>query len=195
MSESIRCFIAIELSPDIKQALGRIEAELEKNISGVKWVKPENIHLTLKFLGSIDKETVEGIKKILDDIAGGARPFKIRLSAAGAFPDPSRPRVIWVGIDEGKDESTRLADGIEEKAAALGIEKESRPFHPHLTLARVKFIKDKDAVKRALPSLKVPQAEMTADKITLFRSTLMGAGPVYTAIHEVSLQKNRDKHG
>lgn len=187
MSESMRCFIAIELSQEIKQALGQIEEELQKKIRGVKWVKPDNIHLTLKFLGNIEKETVEDIKKILDEVSSGAQPFKIRLSAAGAFPSPSRPRVIWVGIDEGKTESTELADRIDEEVEYLGIEKESRAFHPHLTLARLKFLKEKDAVKNAFASLKVPQAEMSATKITLFQSTLTGEGPIYTAIHTVGL--------
>jgi len=187
MSEGMRCFIAIQLSQEIKQALGQIEQELQKGIRGVKWVKPDNIHLTLKFLGNIGEETVEDIKKILDEAVSGVRPFKIRLSAAGAFPSPSRPRVIWVGIGEGKNESTELADRIDEETAHLGIEKESRAFHPHLTLARVKFLKERDAVKDAFASLKVPQAEMSAKKITLFQSTLTGEGPVYTAIHTVDL--------
>lgn len=211
MSEKIRCFIAIELSQEIRHALEQIENELQKNIhgvnpirsksskttvppsaqtsNGVKWVKPDNIHLTLKFLGHIEKETIEKIKKIMDEIVAGTQPFKIRLSSAGAFPSPGRPRVIWIGIDEGNRACSQLANMIEERVASLGIEKESRAFHPHLTLARVKFLKDRDSVKNAFSSLKVPQAEMTATKITLFQSTLTREGSIYTTLHKACVGK------
>ncbi len=187
MSEKIRCFIAIELSQEIRQILGQIENELQKTIRGVKWVKPDNIHLTLKFLGHIEKDTVEEIKEILNKIVAATQPFKIRLSQAGAFPSPSRPRVIWIGINEGKNESSDLANLIEDKVTTLGIEKENRAFHAHLTLARVKFLKDKHSVKNAFASLKVPQTEMTATKITLFQSVLRGEGAIYTVLHECKL--------
>jgi len=182
MNNKIRCFIAIELSEEIKNTLAKIEKELEKTIYGVKWVEPGNIHLTLKFLGYIEKDIVEKIKEILKEIAAGMKPFKIKLSSVGAFPSPSQPRVIWVGIDEGKKESTEIANLIEEKVSPLGIEKENRAFHPHLTLARVKFLKDKSSVKNAFASSKVPQVEMTATKITLFQSTLSPEGPTYSPL-------------
>ena len=185
--ETIRCFIAIELSREIKQALGEIERELQKSISGVKWVDPENIHLTLKFLGNIQKGTVEDIKHILEQAVSGTPPFKIRLSEAGAFPGISRPRVLWVGIDEGKHESAEIAGRIDDGVSRLGVEKESRPFHPHLTLARVKFIKDKDSVRNAFSSLRIPPSLMTADSLTLFQSTLTREGPVYTPLYSAGM--------
>jgi 2'-5' RNA ligase len=188
MDEKIRCFIAIELSQEIRQVLGRIEDELQGTISGVKWVKPDNIHLTLKFIGSIEEEKVDKIKEILNQIAQDIIPFKIELSSAGAFPSPGRPRVIWIGIEEGKEESSRLANLVEEKIAPLGIEKESRAFHPHLTLARVKFLKDKSSVENAFAHLKVPQTEMTALKVTLFQSTLAREGAIYTVLHEADFK-------
>ncbi len=186
MSENIRCFIAIELSPEIKTALQKIEDELKSKVPSVKWVKPDNIHLTLKFLGHIDTDAVESVKAALGAIAQNAKPFVIRLSSPGAFPTPERPRVIWVGIDKGDKESIDLANSIEEKTALLGIEKENRAFHPHLTLARVDFLKDKSALKNAFDSLKIPPVEMTASKLTLFQSTLTRGGSIYTALHEAS---------
>jgi 2'-5' RNA ligase len=185
MNNKIRCFIAIELSQEIKETLGKIESELQKSVSGVKWVKPDNIHLTLKFLGNVDEGTVENIKKIMNEVAKDAKPFKMKLSQAGAFPSPSRPRVIWVGIDDENKKSSHSVNLIEEKVSSLGIEKENRAFHPHLTLARVKFLKDKSSVQNAFVSLKVPSTEMTAAKITLFQSKLTPQGSIYTALHEV----------
>ncbi len=188
MSEKIRCFIAIELSQEIKEALGRIEDELKQTINGVNWVKPDNIHLTLKFLGHLEKDIVERTKEILTQIASQTAPFKMKLSSAGAFPTPARPRVIWIGMDEANKESSRLANLVEERLAPLGIEKESRAFHPHLTLARVKFLKDKNSVKNAFVSLEVPPVEMTASKITLFQSILTRQGAVYTVLHEATFK-------
>ncbi len=190
MDEKIRCFIAIELSHEITDILSQIQDELKKTVSGVKWVKPGNIHLTLKFIGNIEEKAVEEIKEILNQIAAQTKPFKLKLSSAGAFPNPDRPRVIWIGMDEENKESSHLANLIEEKLVSLGIEKESRAFHAHLTLARVKFLKDKSSVKNAFVSLEIPYAEMAASKITLFQSTLTREGSIYTVLHEAEFQKS-----
>lgn len=187
MTETIRCFIAIELSPEIKSALLKIEDDLKPKLPGVKWVHPENIHLTLKFLGHIRSDMLERIKIIANETAYSTRPFAIRLSSAGTFPSIASPRVIWVGIDNGNKESAILAGCIEEKAATLGIEKENRPFHPHLTLGRVDFLKDKTALKTAFSSLKIPPIEMMASKITLFQSTLARSGAIYNVLQEYRL--------
>ncbi|MDP3789277.1 MAG: RNA 2',3'-cyclic phosphodiesterase, partial [Candidatus Omnitrophota bacterium] len=115
MSETIRAFIAIELSQEIKDALESIEDSLRTKVSGVKWVRPENIHLTLKFLRHIKVDTLESVKILLNETAENTKPFNIRLSSPGAFPSIGSPRVIWVGIDEGDKESIDLAGRIEEK--------------------------------------------------------------------------------
>lgn len=187
MDNTIRCFIAIELSEKIRNALRDIEEELKPNIPGIKWVRPENIHLTLKFLGHISANAVESVKTSLKEIAENTIPFAIRLSSPGVFPAPERPRIIWVGIDKGANESKALADAINDMAAKFGIEKENRPFHPHLTLGRIDFIKDKIALKNAIFSIKIPPAEMAVSKITLFQSILAREGAVYNILFETEL--------
>lgn len=186
MSKTVRTFIAIELSQEIKDALEYIENNLRTKISGVKWVRPENIHLTLKFLGHVRIDTLESVKIVLTETAKNAKPFTIRLSSPGAFPSVNGPRVIWIGIDKGNKESVDMANFIEEKTAVLGIEKENRAFHPHLTLARVNFLKDKYLLKNAFSSLKIPPVEMAASKLTLFQSTLTREGSIYTVLHAAS---------
>ncbi|MBU4376030.1 MAG: RNA 2',3'-cyclic phosphodiesterase [Candidatus Omnitrophica bacterium] len=188
MSETIRSFIAIELSPEIKAALQQIEDELKPKIFGVKWVKPDNIHLTLKFLGHIDTHAVESVRTVLAAITQSAKPFILGLSSLGAFPTLERPRVIWIGINKGSGESTALANAIDDKVSEFGIEKEGRAFHPHLTLGRIDFLKDKNALKNAFASLKVPPLAMAASKITLFQSILVREGAIYTILHEVALR-------
>ena len=189
MSETIRSFIAIELSPEIKDALQKIEDELKPKVPDVKWVRPENIHLTLKFLGHISADMIESIKSILVQIAKDAKPFTIRLSSPGAFPTPERPRVVWIGIDKGDEESVTLVNTIEDKVSHLGIEKENRAFHPHLTLGRIEFLKDKDTLKNAFSAIKIPPIEMAVSKITLFQSTLTRGGAVYNALQEAKFSR------
>jgi len=184
MSETIRCFIAIELSQEIRNVLSEIQSELKETVGDVKWVRPENIHLTLKFLGHINQGVVEEVKSALSEIAAKTRPFRIKLSSPGAFPAPERPRVIWVGIDKGDKESIVLAGAIEDRASHLGIEKEEREFHPHLTLGRIDFLKDKNTLKDAFSSLEIPPVEMTASAITLFQSTLTREGAIYTVLQK-----------
>ncbi len=184
MSETIRSFIAIELTAKIKAALQKIEDELKPKVPGVKWVHPENIHLTLKFLGHINTDTLESIKSILAEIAKNTKSFSMRLSSPGAFPTLDRPRVVWVGIDKGGEESVALATAIEDKVSHLGIEKENRAFHPHLTLARIDFPTNKNVLKDAFSSIKIPPIEMAVSKITLFQSTLTRGGAVYSVLQE-----------
>ncbi|MBN1871192.1 MAG: RNA 2',3'-cyclic phosphodiesterase [Candidatus Omnitrophica bacterium] len=184
----MRTFIAIELSKEIKEALKTIEDELQGLIRGIRWIPPENIHLTLKFLGSIEVQTVEAIKNILSETAKEFKQYKIRLSSLGAFPNPARPRVIWVGVGDGSKECVDMAGFIEERASNLGIEKESRTFHPHLTLARVKFLKDKDSVRNAFAKIKITPKEMYVKKITLFQSELIKEGARYTPLWSADLE-------
>jgi 2'-5' RNA ligase len=183
----MRCFIAIELSKEVKDVLQCIEDELQSLVRGVRWVPPENIHLTLKFLGSIEAATVEEVKKIADDAVKKFKPFKIRLSSLGAFPNPGRPRVIWVGIDEGTNECVELASMIDDRVSSLGIEKEERRFHPHLTLARIKFLKDKHSVQNAFSKTGVPPQEMEVKRVTLFQSELSSEGARYRALFSADL--------
>ncbi|MEA3305318.1 MAG: RNA 2',3'-cyclic phosphodiesterase [Candidatus Omnitrophota bacterium] len=178
MNNKIRSFIAIELSDKIIQALRDIEDSLKEKLSSIKWVKPENIHLTIKFLGNIEPETVENIKNILNNTALNTRMFKIKLSKIGVFPDISRPRVLWVGLSDGFNETVDIFNKLEGKL----------PFHPHLTLARIKSLKEKDKFKKEVESKTVPEIEMAVKKITLFRSKLSPKGPTYTVLHEAYFQ-------
>ena len=188
MSDKIRSFIAIELSEELTQALRNIEEDLKEKLPSIKWVKPENIHLTIKFLGYIKPEIVEKIKELLNDIASNIQVFKIKLSKAGAFPDINRPRVLWIGISDGFNESLDIFNRLEEKLSELEIEKEGRPLHPHFTLARIKFLKEKDKFKKEVESKVVPDVEMDVRKITLFQSQLSPKGPTYTILHEAYFQ-------
>ncbi|MCK4463096.1 MAG: RNA 2',3'-cyclic phosphodiesterase [Candidatus Omnitrophica bacterium] len=179
----MRTFIAIELSDDVKKELASIQEELKKTGADVKWVKIENIHLTLKFLGNVDDDKIENIKTLLDKIASGYEKFEATLFKIGAFPKLEYPRVIWVGMDKGCNLAKEIASKIEDECEHIGFAKENRPFSAHLTLGRVRSGKNKDALKKRLISMSIKPQSFIVDKIILFQSTLTPKGPIYTPLH------------
>ena len=106
--EKLRTFIAIGLPAEIKAFLGKLQETLKKSNADVKWVKPENIHLTLKFLGEREKKKIDEIIKIIDDVSSEASVFQLEISSIGAFPKKEYPRVIWVGLNEGDKEIKQI---------------------------------------------------------------------------------------
>jgi len=179
----MRTFIALDLSQEIRSELARLEEILKSAGADVKWVNPENIHLTLKFLGEIEENAVGEIKKALDGVASVRKAFGISLFKAGAFPSLDNPRVIWVGIDKGCAETEEIAKGAEEALEKLGFAKEERPFSAHLTIGRVRSGKNKHALKEKLASIAVRPATCAIKHVTLFQSTLTPKGPIYTALY------------
>lgn len=186
--DTIRSFIAIELSGEIKEELAGLIETLRSSGADVKWVKAENIHLTLKFLGHIPTEKIERIKGVLDDAASKSRAFRINLSGVGAFPKLSYPRVIWVGISTGEDNVKEIYNSLEGKLEGEGFQKEQRPFSAHLTIGRVRSPKNRQNLKSSIEGLKFSSGKsLDVDHITLFQSTLTPHGPIYTPLHEARL--------
>lgn len=190
----MRTFIAIDLSEENKTALTKLQDELKQTQADVKWVEPENIHLTLKFLGEVTDEYVGKVKEALDKAAAGFRPFEISLSDIGAFPKLDYPRVIWVGVEKGKKETEELAAKIEEELGKLGFSKEDRPFAAHLTIGRVRTGKNKEILKEKIqnnkgrPQWAAPTSQLISNVI-LYQSKLTPSGPIYTPLHCVTFKK------
>jgi len=187
----MRTFIAIELPNEIKDSLSRLQEELKASGADVKWVEPNNIHLTLKFLGEIDDKKIEKITKIIDDTAQGKDKFQINISSLGAFPKIDFPRVIWVGVDTGDKEVNDIAKELEEKIAKIGIPKEDRPFSSHITIGRTKSSLNREKLVQDLKikaELGARKLEFYVTKIALFKSTLTPKGPIYEALKETNLK-------
>lgn len=182
----MRAFIAIELPKNIKASLTGLQEELKTSGADIKWVEPENIHLTLKFLGEIDEIVFNKVIKILGDIGLDINPFQLSICSLGAFPKINFPRVIWVGVDKGDIEVKKIAKGLQEKIAKIGIPGEDRAFSSHITIGRVRSIRNREKLISDLGKLaadfaeKYP-AEFSVTKITLFKSTLTPKGPIYEA--------------
>jgi 2'-5' RNA ligase len=193
----MRTFIAIELPKEIKDSLASLQAQLKTSGADVKWVEPQNIHLTLKFLGEVDEKKLEKIVNILEEVAKNKNPFFLSISSIGAFPKLDYPRVIWLGIDEGDKESKEIAKELEEKIAKTGIPKEDRPFSSHITIGRTKSALNREKLVQNLKTLAGNFGKRNlacrVTKLILFKSTLTPKGPLYEALKEANLKESDEK--
>src|SRR3990167_8149754 len=148
--EKIRSFVAILLSDETRQAAASLIDSLRPVGRRVSWVKAENLHLTLKFLGDQSPEDLRRVIEGLTEATAASAPFELLLSGLGAFPDLRRPRVIWVGASDGTREAIALARRVEESLRRRGLPKEEHPFSPHLTIGRVKDPRGLHALSSAI---------------------------------------------
>lgn len=192
----IRAFIAVEIDPPNKQKLSELISSLKKSNTEVKWVTEKQMHFTLKFLGNIEENKVQRISDALKSIADNFNAFNINLSEIGAFPDMQRPRVIWVGVGPGKDALELLVREIEaalkkigfHSSAELRTEKEKSKFKAHLTLGRVKALKNIGKLEKIINEIGFRQGnKIKIDKITLFKSTLTPKGAIHTSLNSANL--------
>lgn len=184
----MRTFIAIELNKEIKEALSGIQKKIKTMPEDVKWVAPHNIHLTLKFLGEVDEAKIPKIIQSIKEAAIQFKPFRVALADIGVFPNLKFPRIIWIGIEEGKEKLEELAKFLENLLARLKFPKEKRSFSPHLTLGRIKSLRSKDAFCAKINEVRVEKLRQEIQSIILFKSTLAPGGPIYEKIAEVNLK-------
>ena len=188
MGEKIRAFIAIRLPESVLQAMGQAQETLRRLGRGIRWVRKEGIHLTLKFLGDVDTDRVENIHMAMERASKGTSPFVLTGEGIGVFPDLRRPRVIWIGLSGDLQVLFALQANLESQLKGLGFPKEKRPFKGHLTLGRVKGRLGATELRKALEGLGSFQTDaFTVQSVALFQSTLRPEGAVYTKLAEVSL--------
>jgi len=190
--EQVRSFIAIELPGELKEGLAQLQAQLKlSNPSAVKWVDPYNIHLTLKFLGNIAVGRISEITRAIEEAAQGMSPFHLEVKGLGVFPNLRRVQVAWVGMSGEIDKLRRLQQRIESKLVPLGFTAESRPFTPHLTLARLRDRALPDERERFGQLIDVTKFEagytIEVDAINLMKSQLAREGAVYSRLSFVDL--------
>jgi len=192
--EQVRSFIAIELPDELKLELSHLEAQLKSGKQpGIKWVDPYSIHLTLKFLGSIAVDRIKEITKAMDEAIQGIPPFHLEVKGLGVFPNLKRVQVAWVGMSGEVDKLNQLQKHIESNLARLGFAPESRPFTPHLTLARFRNQASPDERQRfgqLIADIRFEAAHaIKVDTISLMRSQLTREGAIYSRISAVGLKK------
>ena len=193
--ETLRTFIALQIPQTARSVLAGTIQSLEDRLStGLRWVDPNGIHLTLKFLGEVEPSRVDNILDAIGSSAGSMSPFRIKLSGLGTFPNEKRPRVVWAGIQGDLDSLVELQEKIEEASWGLGFNRERRPFSPHLTLGRVKDqISDSERrqVGDVVSSLSIKTDESwTVDAVHLVRSQLTPSGATYSTLGSAPLGTN-----
>ena len=194
MSELIRSFIAIELPPVVKQELTTLEGTLKKRCpDAVRWVDPQGIHITLKFLGNVDSDKIDEINMAIDEATQGLNPFQLELHEVGAFPNLNRVQVVWVGTKGELDKLAYLQKQIESNTEQLGFPREDRAFTPHLTLGRVRNYTSPDDRKKLGQILSQTTFNssqvITVDSVNLMKSQLTGAGAIYTRLYASQLKR------
>jgi 2'-5' RNA ligase len=187
-SSKKRLFIAIGLPANIVVGLSDLQKQLKRFARDAKWVRPEGIHLTLKFLAYVEEENIPAIQESMDGIARSFHQPSIRVKGCGFFPNHRRPRILWTGIECA--ELQELQEAIEQSLTPLGFEKENRPFSPHLTLARFRepggllpLVHESEKYKDAIVG------EFTADCFSLYQSILHREGAEYRILRSFALTK------
>lgn len=189
MKDRVRSFVAVELSAEIRAALGREIARLAASGADVKWVEPGSIHITLKFLGEVEKLRVPEILEALEPAARETPPFGLEVVGVSFFPKPTHPRIVAAGIDPaGAKALAALARRVEEALLPLGFGREERAFRAHVTLGRARSPKGMGGLADAiLTSGGEPFGEQDVEEVVLFMSELSREGPSYTALGRATL--------
>lgn len=192
-NEQIRSFIAIELPEEVRAGLRRLQNELKlPEHSFVKWVAPDGIHLTLKFLGNISPQKVTDITSVMEQASQGISPFHLEVTEVGAFPNMRQPRVLWVGIKGEIDKLVAWQQRLDNGLVPLGFAKEARAFTPHLTLARLRegcSPGDKRDFGEMVTKTPVEMSyKFNVTSLNLMKSQLLPGGAVYSRLAEVKLK-------
>lgn len=190
----LRAFIAIDLPQPIQEAIEKQTSRLRQAAGDglVRWIPPQNIHLTLKFLGNIAASHMDFLKQLLHQTADSHQPFDVQIGGIGSFPNSKLPRVLWAGVHAPADLAS-LQKTIEAGAARLGYEKEARPFSPHLTLGRVRQgidSRDLQKISSALNGIQIGNiGSARVDAVHLYKSELRPEGSLYTKLFSAPLSK------
>ncbi|MDD5115491.1 MAG: RNA 2',3'-cyclic phosphodiesterase [Candidatus Omnitrophica bacterium] len=186
----MRAFIAVEIPEEIKDGISGMPEKADE-YPGINWVKPQNLHLTLKFLGEISSGQIEEVKKNIALIAKSFPPFRVKLEKSGVFPHLREARIIWIGPQRTPEELKSLFARLETEILQTNALRQERSFHAHVTVGRIKksvpapvLQKIIDGIEKDLSAL---NCEFDCKEITLFESTLNPQGPVYTAIGKFNL--------
>jgi 2'-5' RNA ligase len=184
----MRIFVAIGLPEHITHSIGEMQEEMMRRLpsSSVRWVHPDNIHLTLNFIGEIPERSLDEFKSAFVDGVGEMQRIPVHVSGFGCFPNCRRPKVLWLGVEDASGRLKQMQRNLEKGFEMLGITRENRPFKPHLTLGRVKR-QDSDLIQ-GLAQYKAESIGLfEVREVTLFQSELRPTGAVYTSLARAEL--------
>jgi len=178
----MRTFMAVEVPENVRRKIDNFLKEKATKNLPIKWVRFDNLHITLQFLGEIDESKKKEIAAVIAEIARKFTPFQVKLEGIGCFPNPRNPRVLWIGAKEGAEKLCEIAQNLETTLSRFGIKEEKR-FHPHLTIGRIKTSCKVDNILEK----NIETEPFQVNSITLFKSTLRSEGPIYEALENFAL--------
>ena len=178
--EIIRTFVCIDISASIRERIGALQRSLQRGGAQASWVKPSNIHLTLKFLGGVSQSQITRLNGAVERAAASISPFRVTVGGVGCFPSAHSPRVLWVGLTDVPEPLARLHARIEDEMAGEGFPREAKTFSPHLTIARLRAPRNARQLADALMASGFEAESFGATEVLVMRSDLKPNGAVYT---------------
>jgi 2'-5' RNA ligase len=190
MPQRVRTFVAVEAPPEVRSQATELIHRLKSVDARVKWVEPQNLHWTLKFLGNVEMVEIPDVCSAVEEAMRSLPAFDLEARGAGAFPNLRNPRTIWLGVGEGAEEMVDLHQAVERSLAKLGFREEGRRFRPHITVGRVR---EGGGPVHELTELLEANADFegrisTVFNVTVFSSQLGREGPQYEALAHIDLQ-------
>ena len=179
---TLRLFIAIEIPPEVKSQFATVLRELKAAPVDVRWEALEKLHVTLKFLGDTNPELLPQVIQQLDRVVESVHPFAVRYSGLGCFPNARDPKILWVGAEDVQHSMIPLVESIEKTMAALGLKREAKPFHAHVTIGRVKSQRNIQDLLRIMESTTLKSHTTNVSHIVLVKSELKPSGSEYSII-------------
>ena len=189
----VRTFVAIRCSEKLAQSCGQAIVGLQEVVDGVRWVEPENIHLTLKFLGEVEDRELHAVCRRVAEAAKTHMSFSVVCRGVGAFPSIDRPNTIWIGVEDSDELLAALQRDVEEALIDLGFPAERRPYKPHLTLGRTKSRRNQDVAWEDYVNRNATReiGELSVDQVTVFSSELERRGPLHTPLAHCPLSDGK----
>ncbi|HZS46694.1 MAG TPA: RNA 2',3'-cyclic phosphodiesterase [Blastocatellia bacterium] len=178
----VRAFIAIEIPSSIKKNLADVQSHLKTAGADVSWTKPDNLHLTLKFLGEISDSQITIVRSAVNKICEKVSAFELEIGDIGVFPNPRRPRIIWAGVSGDLNAVLAIQSTIDSELVSSGFATDAHPFNPHLTLGRIKTPKRTRELLALADVFEIPKNNFRVDRIIVMRSQLNPTGSIYTPI-------------
>ena len=186
--KTIRTFVAVLLDEDLKRNIAKVQSELRKLAPDMRWVKPDCLHITLRFLGDVPEEGMAQVAATVKDAAAGIEPFEMTVSGLGVFPNILRARTVWAGVSGGADQLTELAKRVEDALAQAGFEGDEKRFTPHIAVSRARERGAPAGLAEAIDKTNADNVGMIrVGEVAVMASELTSTGPVYTILHSLPL--------
>ena len=186
---AIRTFVCLEIPETIRERIAELQSSLKQIDAHVSWVKPANIHLTLKFLGDVSPSRIARVCEAVERAAGSSSPFEVEVNGSGCFPSPRNPRVLWIGLGDLPHQLRRLHMALEDDLAREGFPREEKRFAPHLTIGRIRSPHDAARVAEELIARGFNSETFPAASVIVMRSELHPTGSIYTPQAVIPLGK------